>query len=48
MSPNEQPPVEGTEPPKKLIKVVNPLIKALLSSLTHRRSLSSSALTSRT
>ncbi len=36
MSPNQRPPVEGAEPPEKLAKVVNPIIKALLRSPLHR------------
>ena len=36
MSPNQQPPVEGAEPPEKLAKVVNPVMKALLRSPLHR------------
>ncbi len=36
MSPNKPPPVEGAEPPEKLAKIVNPVIKALLSSPLHR------------
>ncbi|CAA9217780.1 MAG: hypothetical protein AVDCRST_MAG93-306 [uncultured Chloroflexia bacterium] len=36
MSPNQKPPVEGAEPPEKLAKVVNPVIKALLRSPLHR------------
>jgi len=36
MSQNEQPPVEGVEPPKKLAKIVNPLTKTLLRSPLRR------------
>ena len=36
MSPNRRPPVEGAEPPEKLAKVVNPIMKALLRSPLHR------------
>lgn len=36
MSPNKRPPVEGAEPPEKLAKVVNPMIKALLRSPLYR------------
>ena len=36
MSPNQQPPVEGAEPPEHMAKVVNPIVKALLCSPLHR------------
>ena len=36
MNPNERPPVEGAEPPEKLAKIVNPVVKALLRSPLHR------------
>ena len=36
MSPNQRPPVEGAEPPEKLAKVVNPIVKVLLRSPLHR------------
>ena len=36
MSPNKRPPVEAAEPPEKLAKVVNPMIKALLRSPLYR------------
>ena len=36
MRQNEQPPVEGVEPPKKLAKIVNPLMKTLLRSPLRR------------
>ncbi len=36
MKPTERPPVEGAEPPERLAKVINPLVKALLRSPLHR------------
>jgi hypothetical protein len=48
MGSNERPSVEGAEPPEKLAKPADPLIKALLSSPIHGRPLSSSVSTSRT
>ena len=33
MSPKERPSVEGAEPPEKLAKAVNPLMKALLTAV---------------
>ncbi len=36
MNPNERSPVEGAEPPEKLAKIVNPVVKALLRSPLHR------------
>ena len=36
MIPNQQPPVEGAEPPEKLAKVVNLIMKTLLRSPLHR------------
>ncbi len=36
MNPKEQPPVEGAEPPERLAKVVNPVVKALLCSPLHQ------------
>lgn len=36
MNPNQRAPVEGAEPPEKLAKIVNPVVKALLRSPLHR------------